>query len=146
MHMYMVVFLLLFVCSNPHVQKMISKLVNKEQPDIYSGVLLAIIASLVYIFVNSVTNKFCSTEPFLFEVTKNKPQCHGLYTGRPTTFQYDRIGCGNPPVGGNVDMITVDGKSMASYCAKQDTREVKDVIDENQPLYGNESPLYPSFR
>ena len=107
MLMFCIFLLILISCSNPTIQQELAKAVGKDKPDWLSGLMLALVGGM-FILLISYVRKQTLNEPFLFKVSDFNPRCNGLYRGKPTTFQYDRIGCNynrpvtenkNPPLG-----------------------------------------------
>ena len=141
--MYYLCFLLIFICSNPTVQRSFSRLLGNETQTEVSGFLLAVLCCSLLLLTYYISQKD-SKEPFYFEVSKFKPSCHGLYRGRPTSFQYDRIGCDrNRPVGDIPNLISLpDNQDVKSYCKENKNPPLGHVFDENTPLYGNEHKFF----
>jgi len=118
MLMFYLFFIVLLICTNPRIQQHMALMLQKDMPDDMSGLILAITGALLIICIAYGMQKCSTTEPFLFEVSKNKPHCHGLYKGIPNSFQYSQIGCKQnwPVTESNPDFITVGGKSPHSCC------------------------------
>lgn len=140
MLMFYLFFIVLLVCTNPRIQQQMALMLQKDMPDDMSGLILAIVGALLIICIAYGMQKCSTTEPFLFEVSKNKPRCHGLYRGIPNTFQYDQIGCKqNWPVSeNNPDFISVDNKPPRSCCC-EDKNPSHGYIkgDDDAQYYGN---------
>ena len=113
-------FIVLLVCTNPIVQQELSRLIGKDKPDGLSGLLMAFFGAVLLICITYFTkqNVDKTNESFFFEVSKNKPRCNGLYTGMPTRFQYDQIGCKHnyPVTENNQDFIEIDNKPVSACC------------------------------
>ena len=138
--MFYLFFIVLLVCTNPRIQQQMALMLQKDMPDDMSGLILAIVGALLIICIAYGMQKCSTTEPFLFEVSKNKPSCHGLYRGRPNTFQYDQIGCNqNWPVSeNNPDFISVDNKPSRSCCCNDKNPSHGYVKgDDDAQYYGN---------
>jgi hypothetical protein len=146
--MYTLVFLFLFICSNPSVQDFFASIIGKKQPDVISGFCLALLFSLVMILLYNM--KQHTSEPFLFKVSNFNPRCNGLYNGKPNTFQYQQIGCNyNKPVGGNPDMILNNQQSDTSikgYCTPEQDQPLGFIASPNKDkLYGSDPHYFQSF-
>ena len=62
-----------------------------------------------------------------------------MYNGKPTTFQYNQIGCNyNQPVGYNPDIITSNQKSIRPYCDEEKNPPLGMHSYKDSELYGNE--------
>ena len=143
--MYIIFFLVIFICSNPDVQEYFAKLIGKDKANAMSGFLLAFLFGLLIIFIYSLNNQNVS-ENFLFKVSDFNPRLNGLYNGKPTPFQFDRIGCDhNPPVGGNPDMITSNGESIQKYCQYRKDPISEYIGDKNETYYGTDPHIFPNF-
>jgi len=142
-------FLLLFICSNPKVQELFSQSVGYNS--VLSGFLLAFICCLVLIMASSLASSLEKNdkpkEPFLFEVSKFKPSCHGLYRGRPNSYQYDRIGCNKGKPNNYIPWsITLSNNGdVKSYCHEDKDAPLGYVVNDKTTLYGNEHSDYKSF-
>jgi hypothetical protein len=144
---------MLFLCSNPQIQELFAKLLGKDKPDPLSGYLLALLSGLFIIFVYSINynekKKEKNREDFLFKVSDFNPKASGLYFGKPTPFQFDRIGCtNNYPVGGNNDMITNNMKSIkpyCEYCKTKENSEDNEYINKNN-VYGIDYDILNNYK
>ena len=138
--MYILVLICIFVAGNPTIQARFANLCNKAQPDMSSGFFLSLlVASLLVALFMILKRKGNVSEPFLFQVSKFNPRCNGLYIGKPTTFQYDRMCCNyNEPVGSNPDIITSNQKSIKSFCNQQQNPPLGMNANKDSQLYGNE--------
>jgi len=120
LQLYLFVCLLLFIATQPTFGDRIAKMMGKVQSDVVSnGIFSLLLCVLVAGFIYIKNSSFAPLkEPFLFSVSKCNPRCHGLYFGKPTTFQYDTIGCkGNPPIGG-VYENEMGGSNVQQNCKK----------------------------
>ena len=142
--MYFLFFIILYICANPNIQNIFAKMIGKQSADTMSGFLLAFLASLlIVLIVNTMKH---NKEPFLFQVSKFNPRCNGLYRGKPSTFQYDQIGCNqNKPVGGNPDMITSDDKSIKGYCTPELNPPLGYIANEKDQMYGGDPNLFQNY-
>lgn len=144
--MLLIFFIILLICANPSVQNNFAKLFGKDKPTEITGFVLALIfaAGLVLYHRLKKTN-----EPFLFKVSKFNPRCGGLYVGKPTTFQYDRIGCNyNVPVtGNNPDFITNNGKSIQPYCTPEANPPLGYIVgdEKRDVLYDGDPKLFTNY-
>ena len=138
--MFYLFFIVLLICTNPRIQQQMALMLQKDMPDDMSGLILAIVGALLIICIAYGMQKCSTTEPFLFEVSKNKSRCSGLYVGIPSSFQYDQIGCNqNWPVSEhNPDFVSVDGKSARSCCC-EDKNPSHGYIkgDDDAQFYGD---------
>ena len=143
--MYFLIFFILFICANPEIQNLFANMIGKQSSDSVSGSLLALFACLLVVLVHNTT-KSSSAEPFLFQVSKFNPRCNGLYRGKPSTFQYDQIGCNyNKPVGGNPDMITSNDKSIKGYCTPELNPPLGYIANDKDPMYGGDPHLFQNY-
>ena len=134
---YIVFFILLFLCSNPNIQQLFASFLGKDKPNAITGLCLAFLCCVLVILSLSLNDK--NKEPFLFKVSDFNPRCNGMYNGKPTTFQYDRMGCNyNEPVGSNPDIITSNQKSIKSFCNQQQNPPLGMNANKDSQLYGNE--------
>jgi len=148
--MMMLIFLvILLICSNPWFQTQVAKMIGKENPTEFSGLLIALFFAAVLFMLHKYKK---ISEPFLFQVSKFNPRCSGLYFGKPTTFQYDRIGCNyNPPITqNNPDMIEnkcVDTpcKSVQDYCKEQQNPPLGYIGTDKDTFYEGDPHLFPNF-
>jgi hypothetical protein len=147
--MYFIFFIAIFICSNPDFQDMFARLLGKEKSDTTSGYLSAFSIGIIIILLYNLTEKKDKvSEDFLFKVSDFSPRCNGLYFGKPTTFQYDRIGCNyNKPVGGNVDMIIneTNGESIKSYCHEDKNSPLGYIGDKNAVRYDGDPKMFTNF-
>lgn len=147
--MYFIFFIALFICCNPTMQDMFAKSLGKDKPDSISGYVLAFLIGMIIILLCNLTEKKDQiSEDFLFKVSDFSPRCSGLYIGKPTTFQYDRIGCNyNKPVGGNPDMIInqTNGESIKGYCTPEKNPPLGYIGDKNAVRYDGDPHILPNF-
>ena len=103
---------------------------------------LAFLCCLLIILILNLSEKNVSKkkkEDFLFKVSDFNPRCNGMYNGKPTTFQYNQIGCNyNQPVGYNPDIITSNQKSIRPYCDEEKNPPLGMHSYKDSELYGNE--------
>lgn len=152
--MYLLFFIIIFICSNPTIQQLFANVIGKQQPDVLSGFSLAFLLCVFAILIYNIkyqTNDDGEhiNEPFLFQVSKFNPRCSGLYYGKPTTFQYDRIGCNyNKPVGGNPDMIQNvqdSDTSIKGYCTPEANPPLGYIASNKDQLYNGDPHMFPNF-
>jgi len=142
--MYFLIFLIIFMCASPDVQNTFAKMLGKSSADPFSGFFLALLACVLILLVEMSMKK--QKESFLFQVSKFNPRCNGLYRGKPTTFQYDQIGCNyNKPVGGNPDMITSDDKSIKGYCTQNLTPPLGYIADSTDQMYSGDPKMFKNY-
>jgi len=139
-----VLFIILLICTNPWFQNNLAKLFGREAPTELTGLFSALLFGLVILIINKIKH---SREPFLFKVSDFNPRCGGLYIGKPTTFQYDRIGCNyNVPVSeNNPDMITTNGKSIQPYCTPEANPPLGYIAHDKSQLYDGDPGLFTNF-
>ena len=74
-----------------------------------------------------------------------------MYFGKPTTFQYDRIGCNyNKPVGGNPDMIQniqQGDESIKGYCTPDLNPPLGYIVGDKDKdtLYDGDPHLFQNY-
>ena len=138
-----VLFIILLICTNPWFQNKVANMCGKENPTELTGFLIALFFGAILWLLKS--NHL--HEPFLFKVSEFNPRCGGLYVGKPTTFQYDRIGCNyNVPVSGNnPDMIKTNGKSIQPYCTPEANPPLGYIAHDKSQLYDGDPGLFPNF-
>ena len=142
--MYFLIFLIIFMCAHPDIQNFFAKMIGKQSSDAMSGFLLALLSAFIVVLINTAMKH--NKEPFLFQVSKFNPRCNGLYRGKPTTFQYDQIGCNhNKPVGGNPDMITSDDKSIKGYCTPELNPPLGYIASDKDQMYGGDPNLFQNY-
>lgn len=141
-------FLILLFCTNPTVQQRLAGLLGKEKSDVFSGLLLALIGAIIVLIIAYV-RKHTTNEPFLFKVSDFNPRCGGLYRGKPTTFQYDRIGCNynRPVTENNPDFIETNGKSIQPYCTADANPPLGYIVGDKSKdvLYDGDPKLFPNY-
>jgi hypothetical protein len=141
---YTILFLILFLCANPEIQNLFASFLGQEKPNVFSGFCLAFLCCLLIIIIinfgkNSGKDPKKNKEDFLFKVSEFNPRCNGMYNGKPTTFQYNQIGCNyNQPVGYNPDIITSNQKSIRPYCDEEKNPPLGMHSNKDSELYGNE--------
>lgn len=134
---YTILFLILFLCANPDIQNLFASFLGQEKPSVLTGFCLAFLCCILIILLKNLSEK--NKEDFLFKVSDFNPRCNGMYNGKPTTFQYDRIGCNyNEPVGHNPDIITSNQKTIHSYCNEEKNPPLGMYSNKDSKLYGNE--------
>jgi len=142
----MIVFLIvLLICTNPLIQNSFAKLIGKDKPTELSGLLLGLLFGSGFVIYHYLKK---TKEPFLFKVSDFNPRCGGLYYGKPTTFQYDRIGCNyNVPVSeNNPDMITTNGKSIQGYCTPDPDPPLGYIVgDGKKDMYNGDPKLFTNY-
>ena len=142
---YILVLICIFVAGNPMIQARFANLCNKAQPDMSSGFFLSLlVGSLLVAIFMILKRKGNVSEPFLFQVSKFNPRCNGLYIGKPTTFQYDRIGCQyNPPVSEfNPDFINTNGVPVApTFCKEDPNPPLGYIAHPGDHLYNHRLPI-----
>jgi hypothetical protein len=146
---YVLVLVCIFVVGNPMIQVHFANLCNKSQPDSLSGFFLSLLVAglLVAVFM-ILKRKENVSEPFLFQVSKFNPRCNGLYIGKPTTFQYDRIGCNyNEPVSNfNPDFIASNGVPVSpTFCKENPDAPLGYIAHKGDDLYDSDPKLFPNF-
>ena len=147
---YILVYLVIFIVGNPIVQQKFAELCKKSQADSVTGLFLSVLlgALLLGVFLLLQKNNVVS-EPFLFEVSKFKPRCTGLYQGMPNSFQFDRIGCQrNAPVSQfNPDMVTNNGKTIRPYCKYEENPPLGFVpnSESDASLFGGDPKLFTDY-
>jgi hypothetical protein len=148
MLMFCIFLLILIICSNPTVQQELAKSVGKDKPDWLSGLMLAFIGGLLILLIFYV-KKQTLNEPFLFKVSDFNPRCNGLYRGKPTTFQYDRIGCNynRPVTENNPDFIESNLESIQPYCTEDKNPPLGYIVgDKNKDvLYNGDPKLFQNY-
>ena len=146
---YILVLVCIFVVGNPMIQSKFANLVNKVQPDTSSGFFLSLLVAGLLVVIFIILNKKGNlSEPFLFQVSKFNPKCRGLYFGKPTTFQYDRIGCQyNEPVSQfNPDFIESNGVPVApSFCKENPDAPLGYIAHKGDRLYDSDPKIFPNF-
>ncbi len=146
---YILVLICIFVVGNPTIQTHFSKLCNKVQPDMTSGFFLSLLAASLLVAVFMILKRKGNlSEPFLFQVSKFNPRCNGLYIGKPTTFQYDRIGCSyNEPVSEfNPDFIKTNGVPVApDFCKEDPNPPLGYIAHKGDQLYNSDPQMFPNF-
>ena len=149
--LYVLCFLALFIGTNPTFQQIVARSMNTEQPTVVSGFVSAFLLCLMLILCYYLYQSDNHTnEPFLFQVSKFSPRCSGLYVGKPTTFQYDQIGCNyNKPVGGNPDMIQLTGPSgdhsIKGYCTPEADPPLGYIGNKDAQRYDGDPKLFPNY-
>jgi hypothetical protein len=143
---YILVFAVILIVGNPIVQQQFAQLCKKSTVDSTTGFLLSlsgIFLLSIFLLINNESLK----EPFLFKVSEFNPRCNGLYFGKPTTFQFDRIGCkyNEPVYQFNPDMIETNGKSIAPYCEYKENQPLGYIAHPGDKLYDNDPHIFTNF-
>jgi hypothetical protein len=148
MLMFSIFLFILIVCSNPNVQQQLAKMMKKDTPDWVTGLILAMLGGIVILLISYI-KKQTINEPFLFKVSDFNPRCGGMYVGKPTTFQYTRMGCNynNPVSENNPDVIETNLKSIKPYCTEDPNPPLGYIVGDKSKdaLYGGNPHIFQSY-
>lgn len=145
--MFCIFVFVLILCSNPNVQQKLADITKKDKPDWMTGLILALLGGIVILLISYI-RKQTINEPFLFKVSDFNPRCGGLYIGKPTTFQYDQIGCNyNRPVTENSpDFIKTNQASIQPYCNENKHPSLGYIVGDNKEvLRGGDPNLFQNY-